>query len=301
MVLESLSLDAASQTISDCLPAISVFPSLSQLKLGCQEEDSKLPPNFKALAPLTALEDLTVSRWDNICWEGGPLLPRITQLQLDSAERVALDAALPSLQHLRVEDVGILVIGGQHFQALQLSSLLLQNVLKELSVSWSQLGSLRELHARFMGEAVVSGTAELSAHTNLTALSLGWGGGEGAYDSACVLLQAAPRSLRSLSLEEWPDDRVPPPALAGLTQLTSLQCGSLAVIPHLSSLGHLQEVRFRFNSAADLSVHDLAYLSEVTGLRRLRFGLRLAEAGFRTRCFKVLHKHLPDGCEVEQA
>ncbi|GAB4822639.1 hypothetical protein N2152v2_009685 [Parachlorella kessleri] len=186
---------------------------------------------------------------------------------------------------LGVED-GTVVLGGQHFQAPQLSSLSLHNVQGKLSVSWSQLGSLKELEARFLGEAVVLGAAELSAQTKLTALCLGWGACEGGYDSARMLLQAAPPSVQSLALEAWPANRLPPPALTKLTQLTSLQCGSLAIIPLLSSLGQLQELRFSDHLAASLSVHDLAFLSEVTGLRRLPFGRRLAEPGLRTRCLK---------------
>ncbi len=199
---------------------------------------------------------------------------------------MALDTALPSLQLLRVEDANTVVLGGQHFQAPQLSSLSLY-VDCQLFVNWSQLGSLRELEARVSGSGAVLGAAELSALTNLTALSLGWSVRQGAYDAALVLLQAVPPSLRSLTLDAWPDDRMPPPALDRFMQLTSLECGTLAIVPQLSPLRQLQALHFTSHSAGSLSVLDLAMLSELSSLRKLRFFWHQAELGVRARCLEV--------------
>ncbi|GAB4822640.1 hypothetical protein N2152v2_009686 [Parachlorella kessleri] len=286
MVVERLCMEAASQALLDCLPAIYHFPSLRKLILGCRE-DFEVPFDFLALAPLTALEELAVSGWEKICWEGGPLLPRITQLRLGLTDSVALNTVLPSLQHLRVCMVSTVMLGGQYFQAPQLSSLSLYDVNRELAVRWSQLGSLREVEARSMNAVVALGAAKLSALTNVTALRLHWSERQGAWDSAYVLLQAASRSLRSLSLDAWPVHLLPPPALTGLTQLTSLQCGSLAIIPQLAPLKQLQELQFTSHSVASLSVDELALLSELASLRRLRFSQRMAEGGGRARCLKL--------------
>ncbi|GAB4822636.1 hypothetical protein N2152v2_009682 [Parachlorella kessleri] len=161
LVLETLSIETAPQVMVGCLPAIYQFPHLRRLDLDCEDDTTEavhdVSLNFKALAPLTALEELGVSGWGSICWEGAaPLLPRITQLQLGCSEDVTLNTALPSLQRLRL------------------------------------------------------------------------------YCASTVVL--APCSLRSLTLDAWPDDQVPPPAFDRFTQLTSLQCDSLAILPILSSL-----------------------------------------------------------------
>ncbi|GAB4822638.1 hypothetical protein N2152v2_009684 [Parachlorella kessleri] len=284
-VLERLCIEAASQALLGCLPAIYQFSTLRKLFLTCKE-DFDVPFDVKALTPLTALKELGVSGWEKICWEGGPLLPSISFLHFGFTDHVTLDTALPSLQRLRFFNASTVRLGAQHLWVPRLSSLSLSHVDRELAVSWGQLGSLKELEARAMG-AVVFGAAELSALTRVTALSLGWRECQGAWDSAFVLLQAAPRSLRSLTLEEWPADQLLPPALTELTQLTSLQCGSLAIIPQLLPLKQLQELHFSGHSAASLSVPELAMLSELPSLRRLRFLQHQIKAGVWASCLKV--------------
>ncbi|GAB4822641.1 hypothetical protein N2152v2_009687 [Parachlorella kessleri] len=250
-----------------------------------------------ALAPMTALEELGVSGWGR---EGGPLLPRITQLHLGITDSVVVNTALPSLQELSVYMVSSVVLGGQHFQAPRLSSLLLHEVDKDMYVSWGQLGGVKELQAHFMGEATLLGAAELSALTNIAALSLGCSQGQGASDAAHALLQAAPTSLRSLTLEGWPAEELLPPTLTELTQLTTLQCGGLAIVSQLSSLQHLHSLHLRGHPAASLSVPELAMLSEFSSLRRLRFLEHQIEAGVWACCLKVLQAVLPRGCQVER-
>ncbi len=67
-MLDRLCIEAASQALLDCLPAIYQFLTLRKLFLSCKE-DFDVPFDVKALTPLTALKELGVSGWEKICWE----------------------------------------------------------------------------------------------------------------------------------------------------------------------------------------------------------------------------------------
>ncbi|GAB4822642.1 hypothetical protein N2152v2_009688 [Parachlorella kessleri] len=163
------------------------------MELVCEEFSDEGEWHLGALSALTALEQLDVNGWRHLLVEGAAALPpALSQLRLALAATVTINAALPSLQHLAVEYVDTLQLGGGQLQLPQLASLDLSCIKRELWVDWSLLPSLQLLGFAFDSRWAAVGAEGLSALTNLTSLCLSWNLDPDNARRASQVLQAAP-------------------------------------------------------------------------------------------------------------
>ncbi|GAB4822606.1 hypothetical protein N2152v2_009652 [Parachlorella kessleri] len=96
--------------------------------------------NLRALQPLSALERLVCSGWEHVELGGSAQLPRLSSLDFQFMSSIDIDAALPSLLSLRVEDVDAVRLAGTRLELARLSQLSLDA--DSVTIRWPALPSL---------------------------------------------------------------------------------------------------------------------------------------------------------------
>ena len=263
-MLVELNLYGEGQVLQDCLPAVYLFPRLKELTLELDETEGQL--DLAVLQPLSALESLTCRNWEQIelsSSSSSALLPQLTCLRCLDIDNVSLPAAPPSLQHLVIYDAGSVHLTGEGLQLPQVSTLALHNI-QTAAVSWQALPQLAILRATDCRElATLDGLSALGGLTSLTVGPI--------WDVVEAILQAAPPSLRELAIEGAVDDWQLQPPFHAMPHLTSLECCSLAVIPHLGCLAQLQHLEFPYQKATALTLEHIEWLCCLTSLQRIGF------------------------------
>ncbi|GAB4822607.1 hypothetical protein N2152v2_009653 [Parachlorella kessleri] len=300
-ILTRLSLSGEHETHQSFLLAIPAFPCLKSLCLDCTSEGQL---DLRRLQPLSALERLYCTSWDRVELQGGTLLPHLSFLHFWTGRgEIDIDAALPSLQSLVVQDsdVGLsLRLAGDALHLAQLSRLSFDG--QSATIRWLALPSLAMLRLSDCHQMAGDGLSALVCLTSLT-LVYDCVGAQPSFQVPDRVLQALAPSLRQLDLDYRPrDDWSQVPPLPPLRQLTRLTCRSPGIIWHLSGLEQLQDLEFHSLTATSLTLEHLDWLHGLTSLRRLSLNtIRGGNVTAVDRRVQVLRKVVPAGCAVKQA
>ncbi|GAB4822630.1 hypothetical protein N2152v2_009676 [Parachlorella kessleri] len=295
--LEDLFLYGESLVLLDSLATLYLFPGLTRLCLKCAERDGVL--DLAILEPLTALRQLECSRWQHVnLWGTTQLLRQLTSLELSSCGSAAVDAELPSLRELLMHTADAVWLTGEHLRLPQLTQLGLEHI-GVVAVQWA---AVPQLEALSTVDCPILNTDTLAPLGHLTSLCVGpdWQT-DSSFKTANEVLQAAPPSVQRLRIKSFSERWLPPKLLQRLSQLTSLTCDRLAIIPQLGALPRLQHLEIESHSVAALTLEHAEWLSGMTSLRRLcSIGHLEMKGGAGLRRVQALRKLLPVDCTLEQ-
>ncbi|GAB4817419.1 hypothetical protein N2152v2_004465 [Parachlorella kessleri] len=301
-VLQKLVLEIHTGPVGQFWPTICQFLSLRELCLWFNSPVVLDTSMLRSLPPL--LVNLDVSMADLYIQGSSGLLTALTRLRAGFGSTLEVNAALPSLAVLNIEDMNSVQLVGDQLQLPRLRTMQLD--CSKGTVDFHSMPALWELHSYGWGPDAWVGLAALP---NLAILKLPsmW---PGFQEFAASILQQAPAILRALQLtfhrrclERPAADMAAKlgPALGRFPRLEYFVCDSTDFLPCLRRLPGLRGLEFRGMTAADISIQDADHLaSSMFSLAALIFQNELPPGEARDMRLKVLGRILPEGCQIFQ-